>query len=267
LNESGRRDWVVLVVLWVLGILIGRTQTSARDHGSVDFVSGSIQGAVAPISSGVDRLLASAGDLWTGMLTSRELIEKNRRLEQQVRALSMYDQSIARMQRELTDLRATIDLPSVGETSRIYARVLAYFPREGRMSISAGSAKGVQVGSSVATGDGLVGVVSTVSSGQAQVALLGSAGLRIGAMTQREPPAAGLLRGDSSGALVVEFANLSAPLDVGDLLVTTGYGKLPRGLPIGRVVHQVVDQEYGRRLATIEPAVQSELVREVVVLQ
>jgi rod shape-determining protein MreC len=89
----------------------------------------------------------------------------------------------------------------------------------------------------------------------------------MGAITSGTPGAAGLLRGESSGTLLMEIPDMSASVAVGDQVLTAGFSeRIPKGIPIGVVFHVENDLPFGRKLARIRPAVQVGATREVLVL-
>ena len=78
----------------------------------------------------------------------------------------------------------------------------------------------------------------------------------------------GLMHGEAPDRLTVEFLDMNAPIDIGDLVVTSGFSELiPRDIPIGRIVQVYKDDEFGTRVAQVFPAVSLGRVREVVVLR
>lgn len=265
--DDTRKDWIALLALCVVGALLGRMQTAAREQGAPDVVSKIVQSVTRPVSTALVHGADFFSTLSTSVFTGARLIERNRRLEQMGRSAGMYTQTVTRLQREVDSLRKEIAMAPLAGREKSYAEVVGYFPREHRITIALGSSDAAAPGAAVLTGDGLVGVVSTVSGSEAQVALLSSAHLQIGAMVDRSPPAAGLLRGLSPSELLLELADTSAPIETNDLVITSGFGRLPRGIPIGRVFEVENEPDFGRRTAHVLPMVQIGNVREVVILK
>ncbi|MFY9234315.1 MAG: rod shape-determining protein MreC [Fimbriimonadaceae bacterium] len=265
--DNARRDWLVLLALCVLAAILGAAQAGARKSGSIDLASNMIQSAVNPVSGVLNGAVDGIGTFTRSVLSASELVEKNRRLEQMARASAAYGNAVARLQREVESLRQAIGLEPAAGRQKIYAEIIGYFPSEDRITISAGANQGVAKRSPVLTGDGMVGIVSTVGASHSQVTLLSSAQLKIGAIVDRNPPAAGLLRGLSPSELLLEIPDTSAPVQAGDLVLTSGFGVLPRGIPVGKVFEVENDAEFGKRTARVLPLVQIGNVREVVVLR
>jgi rod shape-determining protein MreC len=265
--ESSRRDWLLLAVLCLAGVFLGRTQDSAREQGRSDLISSAFQLAIDPAAKAMTGALNGISDVGEGMFSKDDLVRKVRRLEQQVRAAALYDSHVARLQEEVDHLRKMLDLPAVASRRKVAADVIGYFPRESRITLSVGSSSGIHKGAPVVTGDGFVGIVSTVSGDRSQVLLLSHSRLQIGAITARTPPAAGLLRGESSTSLLMEITDMNASVAQGDLVMTAGFSeRIPKAIPIGHVYQVENDMQFGRKLARITPAVQVGSVREVLVL-
>jgi rod shape-determining protein MreC len=184
-------------------------------------------------------------------------------------AAALYTETVYALRAELEDARKLANLPPAAGRLRIPGRVIGYFPVENRLTINVGTRKQVKPGLPVVAADGLVGIVQTADANSAQVQLLSSPPpFKIGAKVLRDPPAVGLLHGESLDRLTVEFMDLNAPIAVGDWIVTSGLSELiPADIPIGRVVQVRKDDEFGTRAAQVFPAVSLGRVRDVVVLR
>ncbi|HMS56111.1 MAG TPA: rod shape-determining protein MreC [Fimbriimonadaceae bacterium] len=262
------RELVLFVVLVAIGMFLGRTQTQAKSKGSIDPISSSVQAIVNPPARLLTGLANSLEDFSNGLFGASALKRRNRDLEAQVQVSNLYAAELSRLQRELDSLRKVSGFsPSPGRT-KIPATIIGLFPKEYRITISAGSSQGVRPGLAVVSGEGLVGVVQTVSRSTAQVTLVYSPTIRIGAVAERNPPPAGLLRGDSTERLVLEFFDAQVSAATGDLVVTSGFSdKIPGGIPIGRIAQIEKDEGFGTSKGLVFPNVRIGTVREVIVLR
>lgn len=268
MRPSSKRDWIVLIAILLVGAMLGRSQTSAKQKGGADVISNVVHQVVNPpsvwITTGINRL----SDFGTGIWQGRSLVERNRNLADLARSAALYSETVERLQREISSLRKAIGLRDLPGKSKIAADVIGFFPAEYRITISKGSFEGVRAGLPVITPDGLLGIVQLVGPHSAQVTLIYSPTLKIGAIAQRNPPPAGLIRGESPQKLLLEFVDLDAPAQVGDLVTTTGFSAaIPGGIPIGRIVQIANDKDFGTRRAQVFPNVQIGGVREVFVLR
>jgi rod shape-determining protein MreC len=223
---------------------------------------------VLPVSAQLSRAADSCADFAEGVSGARALAEKNKALQGVAQAAAMYEERLENLGREIDSLRKMIGLPEVKGREKVPAEVIALIPSDYRITISAGHSEGVRPGMPVVTGEGLVGVVQSVAAKTSQVTLISSPYIRIGAITMRDPPSAGLLRGESSEMSVIEFLDFKAPVENGDWIVTSGFSeRIPRGIPIGRVVQLENSQEFGTRRSRVFPFVHIGAVREVFVLR
>jgi rod shape-determining protein MreC len=181
---------------------------------------------------------------------------------------SLYNEQVARLEGEIDNLRRMIGLPAYGDKQKVPCEVIGFFPYENRITVSAGKSQGIEPGMAVVSGKGLVGVVQSVDTKTSQATLIYSPRLKMGAIALRNPPAAGLLKGETRDSLVLEFLDFKAPVQVGDEVVTSGYSdKIPYGIPIGRVMQVQDDVEFGTRSSVVYPHVQIGEVREVFILK
>ncbi|HEY0867552.1 MAG TPA: rod shape-determining protein MreC [Fimbriimonas sp.] len=260
---------MLLIALCATGVFLARFQNAARSDGRVDPVTGAVQTAVSPVARVAGNTVRSTGDFLFGFTRARRLAVENRRLHDRLAAMALYGESVSRMQRDLNALRKTMGLRPVPGNIKVPAEILAYIPRDNRLTIGAGSAKGVRPGQPVVSGVGMIGTVQSVSKDRAQVLLLTSRALTIGAIVMnRNPSPAGLLRGENSNTLSLSFNDPKAPVQIGDNVATSGLSEhIPRGISIGKVIQVHDDIAFGQRIAIVDPYFSIGELREVVVLR
>lgn len=264
---------LVLLGLIVLGFLLARLQSSAAARGDVDIVSSIARRAVAPAASAMNAFAYGTSDFAGAVTQGRSLQRENERLRALAASAETYQADVDRLRAEIDLLRKTAGWKTSPGRIKVAADVIGYFPAEGRITISAGSNQGIKPGMPVATYAGLVGRIETVDREASQVLLItaGSTSSRISALVQRtppNPPSAGLLRGEGPNSLILELADPAATVESGDLVTTSGFSSMiPRGIVIGKVVSVQDDLAFGRRTATIFPAVALGRIREVLVIK
>jgi rod shape-determining protein MreC len=147
--------------------------------------------------------------------------------------------------------------------------VIGFSQIEGKLTLNGGSELGIQPDMPVINGEGLLGVVETVSKGQCDALLLTAFGVKVGGIDiSRKPPERGLLSGRGSTTIAMMMFDPKAPVASGDVIVTGGLSShIPYGLIIGRVISAEDDPDFGTRRATLDPAVNIGAVREVQVLK
>jgi rod shape-determining protein MreC len=142
-----------------------------------------------------------------------------------------------------------------------------------RVLVAAGSDEGVKVGAPVVTGDGLVGVVTKVTSGYAQVTLLTDPSMFVSAQDADTEARGDVRTSAAAGAgLILDRVDKELVVEPGDTVITSGWssGKIaslyPFGIPIGEVTSVGrQDIELYMRIQ-VEPFVDFDSLSEVVVL-
>jgi rod shape-determining protein MreC len=143
--------------------------------------------------------------------------------------------------------------------------------------VAAGSDKGITPGSPVVTDEGLVGLVSKVTGGEAQVTLLTDESAAVSAVVvspqASDTPARGIIEPSPSAAgLVLDRVDKALVVNVGDTVVSSGWtlgdlsSRYPYNIPIGTVTsvgRQDIDL-YAR--VQVEPFVDFDSLAEVVIL-
>jgi len=106
----------------------------------------------------------------------------------------------------------------------------------GTLGLDRGGDDGIRVGMPVVAAGGLVGRVVEVSPRHSTVLPLVAATSAVG-VRAGNAGAAGVVQGDGGSALRLDLLDPSAPLESGDLAVTSGlrHSLFPAGLPLGRV--------------------------------
>jgi len=259
---------VTLIALCVLGVLLGRWQNSARSQSRLDPVSRTIHTVVNPIAHSIDAAWDNIGDFFDGLGRSQSLVAENRRLRTLARVAAQYTETEKRLTQKIDQLRKMMGYQPEPGRKRIAADVIRYFPHENKITISTGSRQGVTPNLAVVTADGLVGVVQVVEANRSEVLLVTSPIQKVGAVALRDPPQPGILRGETATRLLLDFVDTRTPLQVGDLVVTSGLSDtIPRGIEIGKIIQVEQDPDFGVRRAVVFPNVQMGQIREVMVLK
>jgi rod shape-determining protein MreC len=204
--------------------------------------------ALAPLQEGASRALKPARDFggWVGDVFDAK--SDNKKLREEVRALRA---RVVEMETAERDARQLRSLAAFNRSERfptgyerVTARVIGRSPTVwySTLTVDKGSSAGVRVDQPAVNGDGLVGRVTAVSGGAAQVTLITDHTSAVSAEVVPDG-ANGLVKptvGNPSD-LLLDFVEKGKPVRKGATVVTAGWrsSKLeslfPRGLPIGRV--------------------------------
>jgi rod shape-determining protein MreC len=258
----------VLIVLCFLGVVLQKVQSDARALGRIDPVTHTTTAILSPSVIGVSKTSQHLSDFWQGITQASSLTAENRLLKSKLQQARLYDESMERLEQELENLRKFSGFPTM-EKLRVPAQVVGWFPHENRMTINVGHSHGIRPMMPVLASDGLIGVVQALNPKTAQVLLISSPRTTIGAIvSNRNPPPVGLLRGDTATTLILSFDDPNVQVASGDTVTTAGFSeRIPRGIPIGRVIEVVSNPDFGTKRATIFPNVALGSVRDVVVLK
>jgi rod shape-determining protein MreC len=214
---------------------------------------------------------------WTSDLVGAK--QENEKLRKQVEALRqrvIQEQTAVSENDRLRDLLSFVDGPSfpagfTGVSTRVVGRPPSAYNQQ--VLIAAGSSAGVRRNDPVVTQDGLVGLVTNVTSNGAKVTLLTDQSSAVSAIVL-ESGSAGLVRhGPSdSSALVLDRVGKDEFVEEGNLVITAGWrsGKLeslyPRGIPVG-MVKSVGQQDVDLyKRIQVAPLVNFDALAEVIVL-
>jgi rod shape-determining protein MreC len=214
---------------------------------------------------------------WTSDLVGAK--QENEKLRKQVEALRqrvIQEQTAVSENDRLRDLLGFVDGPSfpagfTGVSTRVVGRPPSAYNQQ--VLIAAVSSAGIRRNDPVLTQDGLVGLVTNVTSNGAKVTLLTDQSSAVSAIVL-ESGSAGLVRhGPSdSSALVLDRVGKDEFVEEGNLVITAGWrsGKLeslyPRGIPVG-MVKSVGQQDVDLyKRIQVAPLVNFDALAEVIVL-
>lgn len=171
-----------------------------------------------------------------------------------------------RQLRALLQLRDA--LPQTAIAAEIVGRDQSFWRSwQGNFLLDSGAIRGIEPGMAVITGDGVIGQVVAVSPHAAQVLPLTDRACGIGAMIARSG-ATGVLKGHVQGTCRLHYLSGEADIKPGDLVVTSGLGRVyPRGLPLGRVIDVKPDPVVSARIATVQPAANPSTAQLVLALK
>ncbi len=106
------------------------------------------------------------------------------------------------------------------------------------IEVDLGAIHNIAVGMPVVTEQGLVGRISEVNNITSKVLLITDPSSAVNAILQSSR-LNGVIRGDPSGNLLMDFIPQGPVFSVGEVVLTSGMGvRFPRGIPIGQVIER-----------------------------
>lgn len=198
--------------------------------------------------SGLPQQVAGGG-LWTIRLVAGrvasvgetlanwfDMAEQNQRLKRQIAQFTLQLQMYEELAEENKRLKKLVGYKAPVPFKRITAAVIGRSPDtwHRQMLVGAGTNDGVRDGAPVATEAGLVGRVIKVTSGSSVVRLISDPLSAVSVVDNRSRDV-GILSGRYEAQASLEYLRQHADIRPGDLLVTSGFGRFPKGLPVGLV--------------------------------
>ena len=264
--------WLLLIAL-LLSILLGLG--SVILSGSTDPLSNLANTLTSPFKSGVSAMLDWAEGVYGYVVQFSEMEQELSDLRRRVADLEEQARQGQEALAENAQLRELLNLQERRkdlefESAKITARSTSNW--ESTLTISKGSAAGVEAGDCVITETGvLVGVVSETSLLSSTVATLIDTSIEVGGVVTRTY-SAGILEGDfdlmNQGLLRLSYLPEGAGLVAGDEVLTSGLGGIyPAGLVVGRVQGVFNDAAGMSRYAIVDPSVELGGLIEVFVIK
>lgn len=257
-RKQVRRRRAVLALL-IVGSFVLLTVTYGSGSNGVQRGVSSI---FSPIQSVADGALKPARDLVNWFDQTFDARGRNSRLRSELRIAREDAVGAAAALAENAQLRKLLGLDRSGAIPSGYepvtGRVIARSPTVwfSDVTIDAGADQGVRVDDPVVNGDGLVGTVTAVTGGSAQVTLLAD---HSSAVSAKVVPLAvqGVVRpnvGDP-GDLILDFIDSTKHVHKGQAVVTAGWrseaieSRFPPNIPIGEVtLAPIVEQEASQQV-------------------
>ena len=270
-----RRRRAALAVFVALSIAILTAYFGESGGGFFHALQRGAQEAFAPIETGASRALKPVRDLfgWTG--DTFDAKSENKQLRREVERLRAALAEAQTSQRDAQQLRGLVGLREdegfPRGTDPVTARVIARSPTVwySSIKIDKGSSDGVRVNQPVigAASDpegagptgALVGKVTSVTGGTAEVTLITDASIGVGAQVMPSG-AAGVVRPalGNPNDLLMEFVEggrvtENTTVATSGFTISQGESLFPRGIPIGKVSEADLDELEVYRRVHLEP--------------
>jgi len=243
-----RRRRAVLAVLVLLSVILLTAYFGEPGGGVLHGIQRGAQQVLSPIEKGASTAAKPFRDLFNFIADPFDAKGENKKLKKQLARARTELAAEQTAIRENEQLRAMVGLsrrPGFPQgTNPVAARVIARSPTDwySTVQVDKGKGDGIRKDQPVITGDGLVGKVTSVTSGTATVTLITDGSSSVSAQVM-PVGADGILRpavGDPND-LQLDFLRKGRLIRKGQVVVTSGFssGQLtslyPRGIPIGTV--------------------------------
>jgi rod shape-determining protein MreC len=261
---------VVLVLLLLPLVFYLSNSKEPRDHNLVDraivWISSPVQWLVVAALEGVSTGWSRYVALIDVARDNEQLRAENARLASEVAAREEMRLENERLQR-LLSLRDRSPIEKA-----VFARVIAVSPTPlfRSVRIDRGEQDGVHLGAAVVSHAGVVGRVGALGGDWSDVMLLVDANNSTDVLVQRTRARARVRGkgGDRELGIKIEFLGRTEDVAPGDVLITSGAGKVfPKGLVVGRVL-SIERAAFGLyQEAAVQPSVDFTRLEELMVLR
>ena len=236
-------------------------------------VSEAVNTVASPIKSGFSYIAHSLETARDFIWEMRAYKADNERLEAEIIKLKRENRDAGEYKEENERLLKLLELKeSVSDRETVAAKVVSHSQNNWyqQVEINKGSLSGISEGSAVITPDGVVGSITKVGANYSIVTTILDPSSVMGIKIARTD-GTGLCEGDEELAgnaqCKLSFVDRNTPVIVGDVVVSSGSGGIyPAGLNIGTVISVSADRTGALSFALIDPAVDFDRLREVLII-
>ena len=225
-----------LLALLLIGLLVGAV---LRPTGYLKPVEDLASSLFAPLQYGFHWVATRVSHLLQTVRELGALQSRVNQLQETVDRLMIENVRLREAEIESAYLREQLQFKLANPTyEMLAAEVIGRDPSNllHYVMIDRGTQDGLAVGMPVVTSRGLVGSISTVYPRSARIMLLTDPASSVSALIQSSR-ATGVVQGEGQRGLSMRYVEQSEPVEVGDLVLSSGLGgNLPKRLVIGQVV-------------------------------
>jgi rod shape-determining protein MreC len=264
-RKQVRRRRAILVLLIVAALVLLSTRFSESDSGPLHSMQRATATVFGPLEEGASRALKPVRDLINWFGETFQARGQNSDLHAEVQQLR---NKLARTQGaegENQQLRKLLGLDRKGTLAGytpVTARVIGRSPTVwySTVTIDKGSSANVKINDPVVNGDGLVGRISDVTHGTAEVTLITDNRSAVSArVLPNGPDGVAEPEVGNSSNLLLDFIDKNQAIHQGEMVVTAGWSNgaissaFPPGIPIGEVSDATVGQQETYQRVHLEP--------------
>jgi rod shape-determining protein MreC len=221
---------------------------------------------ITPFEKGLVRVQSGASDLWHNYFYLRGVRQENRELRDQIEQLQIEQVRMKQDADQAHRLQSLLGFKEQFIAKTLAAQVIGSSGSEQSrtVTIDRGSRDGIQSEMAVISATGVVGKVISVFKSTAQVLLINDQQSGVGTILEQSR-LQGVLKGKSSGELIIDKIMLDEQVKPGDRVLTSGGDQIfPKGLIIGNVDKIEKGPEFLQ--VTVRPTAALNRLEEVLVI-
>lgn len=261
---------MLLILLAALSLVVVASDRRAMSRGARD--RGVLPGVVIELAAPVQKALSLPAELarsaWGRYVSLLDVRAQNELLAARVAALEeenlQFREALVasgRLQR-IAEMRTDFEVP-MRPVQVVGQDVSPWFQS---VLVDRGTSDGVRSGMPVVTEAGVVGLLTATALHAGRVMLLLDGQSAVDCLVQRSR-ARGIVRGDGTDRLTFDFFVRGDDVQVGDVLITSGFGGVyPKGLRVGEIIEVSAEGEHLVQRAMVRPAVDFGRLEQVFVM-
>jgi len=260
------------IIISAFLILIVIIAVSFLNKGNSSWFGKKVEGGLTKVQEPISSAGNGVSNGIFGIFRFRSIAKENEKLKEEISTLNQQIIQNRLSELELAELRELSNSLNYVGGEREYGYVTAdVIALDGSswfnlFTINAGKEEGVVKDSIVVGGDGLIGRVLEVGSHWSKVISLIDENSNVSFQVSRNLQLLGILSGDGKGSLKGYMLDPEATVGEGDMLLTSGIGIYPKGIPIGKISSVTLDTDSLLKTLTIEPVVYFKNIQKVTVI-
>lgn len=274
-KQNNKIKYMIISIIVIFLVLLGITSNTLNDKKDLNFFEKALKDTTVFVQKIFYTPIKFVKEKVEMINETKDLYKKYTDLKEKVEKTDLYYAQIEELQKEVTDLKGTLDLnATLSEYNYINATVvnrnIGYWYNT--LNIDKGSKNGVREGDAVILPSGLIGKITNVSNFSSTVKLLTSDEIKNKIsvkINSQDKYLYGLLIGYDKELNIYRLEGItdSDAIKEGDQVTTTGLTDyFPSGIIIGTVSKVVKDEYDLNSIVEVKPSVNFEDISIVTVL-
>lgn len=260
---------VVGIVIVLVLVIIG----SYASGGGSSVIGGGIQKAINVVEKPFASIAGGIKDGFNGIFKYKSLQEENEELKEEIEKLKQSNTNLTLSKEEYEDLQELAKVfdfePFTGKSDAVVANIISIDNSMAykEFTVDVGEDKGIAKGNVVVNSNGLVGIVEEVNGNTAKISSILDSNNNISFMVKRNDDILGVLKGEGKDVLPGYVMDEKANVVEGDTLITSGMGKYPKGITIGKVTDVKYDSDTQLKRVEVKPTVKFKSMQKVAIFK
>ena len=239
--------------------------------GGATFIGSGIRKGITSVSKPLTNFSHNVSRTMDGIFNHKKIQKENEKLKRENARLKQKNIDLAFKRNELEELKKLSSVfnfqPFQGRKKAVAAGITAIDKSlvYNIFTVDTGTEKGIKKGSVVVDEKGLVGKVEATGKGWSKIVTILDTEQKISFYVKRKPSIKGVIKGGDDGKLTGYLIDDRARIIEGDQLITSGFGKYPTGIYIGKVVSVDFDSDTQLKVIRAKTATNLKSIRKVAI--